>query len=165
MLWRVPSLGKHWDTVKGEPNRKSFRTLARSGQALGCLAFIDEEPVGWCGVGPREHYLYLQRSWTIPKPGICKAWCVSCFFVARHWRGKGVAGRLLNAAVDYASSEGAAAIEGYPSVPKSDTNPIPPAFAHTGVPRLFASAGFRKVRDIGARQVWRRRFDSAKRRR
>lgn len=165
MLWRVPSLGRHWDTVKGERNRKSFRNLVEKGQAFGCLAWVGDEPVGWCAVGPREHYPYLQRSRTIPVPAVADTWCVSCFFVARAWRARGIAGRLLNAALDYAELSGAAALEGYPTVPKNVTNPVPAAFAHTGVPRLFEAAGFEWICDTGARQVWRRRFARTVRRR
>ena len=164
MLWRVPSLGRYWEAAKGERNRASFRKLVETGQTPGCLAWNDDEPVGWCGVGPREHYPYLQRSRTIPDPALDNVWCVSCFFIARPWRDKGIAGHLLAAALAYSRSAGAAALEGYPTVPKNAEKPIPPAFAHTGVPRIFESAGFQSVRDIGARQVWRYRFKPPDRR-
>lgn len=156
MYWRVPSLGKHWAAVKGGPNKAAFRKLIRAGEAFGCLAWCGDEPVGWCGVGPRAHYQYLQRSRTIPAPAIDDTWVVSCFFIARYWRGRGVAARLLESAAAYAASQGAAALEGFPTVPKTRETRIPPAFAHTGVPRLFESAGFERIEDIGARQVWRR---------
>ncbi|VUX54914.1 N-acetyltransferase GCN5 [uncultured Woeseiaceae bacterium] len=165
MLWRVPSLGRYWESAKGKRNKASFRKFVETGAALGCLAWIDDEPVGWCGVGPRQHYPYLQRSRTIPAPGIDNVWCVSCFFIPRCWRGKGIAGHLLTTALAYSRSAGAASLEGYPTVPKSATKLIPPAFAHTGVPQLFESAGFKWVHDIGARQVWRSSFDRADRRR
>jgi GNAT superfamily N-acetyltransferase len=158
MFWRVPSLGQYWQTAKGDQNRRSLQKLVETGRALGCLAWAGDEPVGWCGVGPRDQYSYLERSRTIPAPDIDNAWCVSCFFVARTWRGKGIARHLLATSLAYARSAGAGALEGYPAVPKSAAIPLPPAFAHTGVPQLFASAGFEQVCDIGARQVWRRRF-------
>lgn len=159
MYWRVPSLGRYWAAAKGEPNRAAFRKLVETRQALGCLARYRGEPVGWCSVGPAGHFPYLQRSRTIPAPEADNTWVVTCFFVARAWRGKGVAQRLLTAALAYARSAGATAVEGYPTVPKSAATPVPPAFAHTGVPRLFETCGFERVRDIGARQVWRCRLD------
>lgn len=56
MLWQVPSLGRHWEAVKGEPNRNAFRKLVRTGEALGCLAFVDAQPVGY-GFGLPVIYL------------------------------------------------------------------------------------------------------------
>lgn len=165
MLWRVPSMGAHWATVKGKKNKAAFRKLVQSGQALGCLAWSNDEPIGWCSVGPREHYPYLQRSRSIPDPGISDVWCVTCFYIPAPWRGRGVARQLLNTALDYSRSAGAAALEGYPTVPGSATRPVPPAFAHTGLPRLFEAVGFDRVCDIGARQLWRVRFEHARRRR
>lgn len=159
MLWRVPSLGRYWERVKGEPNKAAFQELVKTGKALGCLAWTGDEPVGWCGMGPRHHFQYLARSRSVPSPDIDNVWVVSCFFITRSWRGRGVARQLLTAALDFARSAGAAALEGYPTVPKSSAAPIPPAFAHTGVPRMFEAAGFERVRDIGARQVWRCCFE------
>ncbi len=50
----------------------------------------------------------------------------------------------MRAAVEYAKSQGAELVEGYPVEPKSDKD-IPPAFAWTGISSAFIRAGFKEV--------------------
>ena len=56
----------------------------------------------------------------------------------------GVSTELLRAATEYAKSQGAELMEGYPVEPKSEKD-IPPAFAWTGIPKAFIRAGFKEV--------------------
>ena len=57
---------------------------------------------------------------------------------------KGVSTELLRAASEYAKSQGAELVEGYPVEPTSDKD-IPPVFAWTGIPTAFIRAGFKEV--------------------
>ena len=50
MYWRVPRGGQLWEERKGEPNRRAFMRLVKSGQVHGCLAFAGEEPIGLCAM-------------------------------------------------------------------------------------------------------------------
>lgn len=70
-------------------------------------------------------------------------WSVTCFFIKRGLRGKGIATALLTAACDFAASRGAEMFEGYPIDPlgKRYAN----AFAWTGLMRVFETAGFTEV--------------------
>lgn len=155
MYWRVPSTGKYWAEHKGAPNRRSFRKLVETGDASGVLAFEGRAPVGWCSVGPRADFAYFARARKLPPPPDENAWSVTCFFIKAGYRRRGIAGRLLESAIDLARKKGASVLEGYPSVPESSKAKIPDAFAHTGVPRLFASAGFVLAARAGARHVYR----------
>jgi GNAT superfamily N-acetyltransferase len=157
MIWRAPSGGKYWAEQKGDGNRRAFRKLVESGEATGVLAFEGREPVGWASVAPRADFAYFSRSRTIPPPTEEETWSVTCFFVKRGHRGKGVAGALLAAAVDHAAKEGARLVEGYPSVTKPGARQAD-AFIHTGVPSLFEAAGFERAANAGARIVYRRRL-------
>ena len=155
MFWRVARGGKFWAEQKGEGNRRAFRALVESGAAGGVLAFEGRAPVGWASVAPRVDFAYFDRSRTIP-PAVEEAtMSVTCFFVERGRRGQGVARALLEAAVAYAAKEGAALIEGYPSVVRPGVRQAD-AFVHTGVPALFKAAGFRRAATAGAREVWRK---------
>jgi len=69
-------------------------------------------------------------------------WSVTCFFVARGWRGKGLMSRLLAAAAEHARKQGAPALEGYPIDSKAEQGA---AFVYPGVFSTFVRAGFTEV--------------------
>jgi GNAT superfamily N-acetyltransferase len=63
--------------------------------------------------------------------------------VARAWRRRGLSVALLRAAGDFAASQGARIVEGYPVEPSSGT--MPDAFAWTGTAAAFRAAGYEEV--------------------
>jgi GNAT superfamily N-acetyltransferase len=73
-------------------------------------------------------------------------WSIVCFYVLAKWRWRGVASALLGAATERALALGATEVEGYPVVPKKPSEPVPYAFAWTGVAALFQAAGYRQLR-------------------
>lgn len=140
MLWRAEYGGARFDADKGEANRTRFAALVAANRVHGCIAFRAEQPIGWLSVGRKEEFPYFQRSRSLASATLPGTWAVTCFFIRPSERGVGVATALLKAAVEYAAAAGAAALEGYPVAPRSAR--IPAAFAWTGVPALFLSAGF-----------------------
>jgi GNAT superfamily N-acetyltransferase len=154
MFWRVERGGKFWAEQKGEKNRKSFKKLIEGGKAQGVLAFDGDAPVAWASVAPRADFAYFARSRTIPPAADEKTWSVTCFFVAKDWRNKGVSAALLKEAVKLAKRNKAKVLEGYPSLPKA-AGKQPDAFIHTGLPAMFEAAGFDRAADAGARAVYR----------
>lgn len=46
---------------------------------------------------------------------------------------------------DFAFVEGASCLEGYPAIPAIPSQTLPGAFVWTGVPAMFAAAGFRAI--------------------
>lgn len=142
MLWRLRR--KQFDSQKGDGNRKAMKAIVASGASPGLLGYLDDRPVGWCAVAPRENYLALSRSRVLTPVDDQPCWSVSCLFVHREYRNKGISIQLLRAALDYAHENGAQILEGYPVQPKG-ARPIPPAFAWTGIPKGFESAGFSEV--------------------
>jgi GNAT superfamily N-acetyltransferase len=141
MWWRLPR--SEFDRQKGEGNREALRSVVNTGTPPGLLAYIDGQPVGWCALAPREEYGALERSRILKRVDELPVWSVTCFFVAKEHRRKGVTSRLLRAAVEYAAEHGARIVEGYPVEPKSaDT---PPVFIFTGIASSFRDAGFAEV--------------------
>lgn len=152
MWWRAPRGGKDWTAARGEPNRQRFRDLVIAGRVHGLLAFTGDEPVGWCDLAPHGDYARLGRSRKLQRAGRGETWSIPCFFIKRGHRRQGVASRLLAAAVEHAWALGAGEIEGYPVPAKAS----PDAFAYTGLPSMFAAAGFRPVpaTDPGSRTIY-----------
>lgn len=138
MYWRLSR--KEFETGKGEGNRAALRALTGACQLPGLLAYHNEEPVGWCCIGPRSVFPALNRSRLLKPVDEKPVWSVVCFFVHRRYRRQGLTVRLLQEAVRYAAGQGASIVEGYPVVPRSrDTSAV---FIYTGVYSAFQKVGF-----------------------
>jgi GNAT superfamily N-acetyltransferase len=72
-------------------------------------------------------------------------WVIPCLTVRTEARGQGVAVALIRAAVGYAASHGAPAVEAYP---RADGTRVHDEWAFYGTEALFRKAGFKKVRGV-----------------
>lgn len=142
MTWRAPRAD--YEKQKGEGNRQALRALVESGEPVGLLAFHGDEPVGWISVAPRSQFTYLARTRTLQPPDEKPVWSVTCFFIAKAYRGHGLARQLLAAAAKWAKSQGCSTLEGYPIMPPASD--VPPVFAWTGLPQTFENCGFTDCR-------------------
>jgi GNAT superfamily N-acetyltransferase len=125
-------------------NRRALKKLVDSGKVPGILAYAGDQPIGWCAVAPRETFPKLERSKILGRIDNKPVWSVTCFFVAKAFRRKGMSARLLNAAVDYVKKQGGEIVEGYSVEPKKDWTP-PDPFVYTGLASAFRKAGFVEV--------------------
>ncbi len=125
-------------------NRDALQAQVESGGfAPGLIAYLDGEPVGWCGLGPRAAMPRLVNSRTIPSVDDLPVWSIGCFVVRPGFRRKGVAKALLAGAIEYARSQGAPAIEAYPIDP-GDAR-VSTSFGFVGFTSMFEAAGFRRA--------------------
>lgn len=138
MWWRLKR--SRFKQCKGNKNREAMKTIVASGQEPGILAYVDDSPVGWCAVGPREGYPVLARSRILKPVDDAPVWSVVCFFVDKNHRRQGLTVELLQAVLAHAKHKGAKIIEGYPIEPQK--YPTPQAFAWTGFVSAFLKAGF-----------------------
>jgi GNAT superfamily N-acetyltransferase len=126
-----------------------------SGTTSGLVAYLDGEPVGWCAVEPRTAYTGLVRNARVPWEGRAEdkadasVWAVTCLFTRAGFRRRGVSYALTRAAVDFARSRGARALEGYPMTTKNALLEE----LHTGTEAAFAAAGFTEVSRPTLRRV------------
>jgi GNAT superfamily N-acetyltransferase len=152
MWWRVPA--KDWERDAGATNKRAFRSIVRAGPPPGLLAYHDGKPVGWVAVAPRDEFPRLDRSPKLKRVDDVPVWSVTCFYIDRWYRGTGVGGTLLAAAVEHAREHGATSIEGYPLDPGDGK--VTNAAAFTGVLDMFRAAGFDEIARRGGRPVLRR---------
>ena len=138
MWWRLPR--SVFNENKGAANKRALKKIVTAGPPPGILSYVDGRPVGWCAVGPRESYPSLERSRTLKRIDDQPAWAITCFFIDKAFRRKGLSSSLIEAAVKFAAKSGAKLIEGYPVEPKK--NDMPDPFAWTGVRSAFHKAGF-----------------------
>lgn len=139
MYWR---LGPRYHQRPREENQHDLERLAGSGQPPGLLAFDGDLAVGWCELAPRADLAWLARSRFLRAGDDLPVWSLPCFFVRRTYRGRGVMGSLIGAAVPAAAAGGAPAVEAYPvdtAVPGHTRNLFP------GVAATFTEHGFQVV--------------------
>ena len=138
MLWRLTR--KEFERQKGEANRQAMKIIVESGNIPGILAYSQKQPVAWCSVAPRESFPALERSRILKKVDDESVWSISCFFIHKNYRKKGLSVQILNAAVDYVAKQGGKIVEGYPVEPKKDKTAD--VFAWTGLASFFKKSGF-----------------------
>lgn len=130
------------------PERGEYvRRLTRRKVAPGVLAYDGDEVVGWAAVAPRSE-LPFERSTKIPHVDDLPVWSIWCIRVRPGHRGRGIAQPLLEGAVQYARTNGAPAVEGYPVDNRGAKVDL--TMAYVGTRSLFERAGFHKVSDTDA---------------
>ena len=153
MAWRLRN--KDWIAGKGAKNKRALEKLISSGEKPGILAYHDGEPIAWCAIAPRKNYVYLERSRVLKPVDDRPVWSVSCLFVTKPYRRRGVSAHLLRAAVEMVAKRGARIVEGYPTEPTMQKTPDP--FLWLGLPASFRKAGFQEVaRRSPSRPIMRR---------
>ncbi len=138
MWWRIKRA--EFEKQQGEGNRQAMKAIVEAGQVPGLLAYHAGRPVAWVSIAPRKDFGVLQRSPTLKPVDDRPVWSIVCFFVHAHYRAQGMSARLIEAAVEYARSQGAMIVEGYPVEPKKDD--VPDLYAYTGFVSTFQKAGF-----------------------
>jgi GNAT superfamily N-acetyltransferase len=138
--WCTPYRFRDAHEKSSVEKKVGMRELVSRRVPIGVLAYEGDEPVGWCSIAPRETYVKLERSRTMPRatPPETPTWVVLCFFVTRQHRGRGITKALLRAAIAYARSQGARIVEGYPY----DTAGV--SSTHRGHSSVFKAARFRR---------------------
>jgi GNAT superfamily N-acetyltransferase len=158
MYWRIGSAYYKRPRVK---NKSALRRIVKRGPPPGLLAFDGDRAVGWCQLTPRDELPWLDRTRLLKRVDDVPVWSLSCFFVRRGYRGRGVMSALIEAAVEAARRARAPALEAYPvdtSAPKGTTN------LFTGTVTAFARAGFKTVASrTASRPVMRHDLKAVKR--
>ncbi len=151
MWWRLPTAV--FRAGKGNPNRRALRRYVEAGHVPGLLAYDGALAVGWIAVEPRASYPRLARSRNLAAVDEEPVWSITCFYVDRRHRGRGVMRALVEAAATHARACGASALEAYPREPSPSTVD---SSLYTGVPSTFRALGFEEVaRRVPSRPIMR----------
>jgi GNAT superfamily N-acetyltransferase len=151
MYWRI---GSAYRQKPPEENKAALREIVEQGPPPGLLAFDGDLAVGWLQLTPRDDLPWLDRSWRLKRVDETPVWSLSCFYIRKGYRKKGVTSALIAAALEAAKNAGAPALEAYPLDPE-----LTPSASHTGYASTFARAGFKIVaRHVPPRPIMRYEF-------
>lgn len=135
----------------GAGNKEFLHEKVRADEPLGVLAVDGDRPLGWVAVAPRTTYPRLDKSPVSASDAGPDTWAVTCFFVHRDGRRKGLGHTLVASAVDYAREHGARAVEAYPVDTEGDKKAA--GDLYHGTLDMFLSAGFELVERRGVRRA------------
>ena len=129
-------------------NRSDKERRVREGQAHAALVYDGSTSVGWCQFGPTDELpriklkrAYLEGLTDLPD------WRITCFFVDRGYRGKGVAPAALKGALREIARLGGGTVESYPE--DAEGRSVSGSFLHNGTVSMFERQGFRRTRRLG----------------
>jgi len=131
---------EEWEQVSKDQNRNATITLIKEEKMKGLLAFVNNEPVGWCNVNFKEIYEKTPIDCELGDNPKGKVASVVCFLIAPSYRKKGVARKLLNHAMKTLKEKDCSWIEAYPR--KGD---LSDAHSYHGPISLFSAEGFSVV--------------------
>jgi GNAT superfamily N-acetyltransferase len=140
MFWRQRNA--EWRSTNPAKRRVAMAERFGDSPPPGVLAYLDGRPVGWCAVAPRDEYPRLQSSPTFGPVDDIPAWAVSCLFIHRTARRRGVGTALVDAAVAMAKAYGAPAVDAIPVAPSDKRGS---GDLYTGTPSMFEPLGFTEV--------------------
>jgi len=151
MYWRI---GSDYRKRPPDTNKAAFCELVESGSPPGLLAFDGDLVVGWCQLTPRDALPWLVRTGRLKRVDDVPVWSLSCFYVRKGYRKRGVTSALIAASLDAAKRASAPALEAYPL----NAN-LTPSTSFTGYVSTFKRAGFKIVDDrVPSRPIMRYDF-------
>lgn len=128
-------------TERKAANKKDKESLVHEGRSHGVMLYDEDQPVGWCAYGPKPEFPRIDNGRNYRKLVLLKGkptdskpfaelrvktpddpenlWRITCFFVDRDYRKKGVARAALKAALASIKEKGGGTVEAYPVASKS----------------------------------------------
>jgi GNAT superfamily N-acetyltransferase len=137
MYWRIGSGYRH---QTAETNKGSFHAVVRSGSPPGLLAFSGKKAVGWCQVTSRDALPWINRVAKLRPVDDVPVWSISCFYIRKGHRKRGVTAALIEAAIAAATEAGAQVLEAYPF-----DSSLTRSSSFTGYSSTFLRAGFQII--------------------
>jgi GNAT superfamily N-acetyltransferase len=135
-------------TFTAEGNRALKKRLVEEGRAHAALVFDGDEAVAWCQYGAPEELPNIQHrkeyEAALDSPPDYR---ITCIFVDKKYRRKGVTAAALRGAVDLIAQAGGGVVEGYPH----DTTGKKVSVLYNGTRSLYERAGFSYLRPKGMR--------------
>jgi GNAT superfamily N-acetyltransferase len=143
-----PACAERGESAEG--NRAIKERLVSEGRAHAALVFDGDVAVAWCEYGTPEELpnIYHRKEY---EAGLDKLpdYRLTCFFVDKNYRRKGVAALALRGALDLIAQAGGGVVEAYPQ--DTPGKKVSASFLYNATRSLFEQAGFSYDRPKGTK--------------
>lgn len=140
-------LDPHGQKGQCKPYRETKERFVREGRAQAALVFEGEKAIGWCQFGPPIELRNIKhRKQYEQEPGT-PDWRITCFYVGKGYRKRGVANLALQGALAEIARLGGGVVEAYPE--DVEGRKTSSSFLHGGTLKMFEREGFERVRRLG----------------
>ncbi|MDE2126747.1 MAG: GNAT family N-acetyltransferase [Armatimonadetes bacterium] len=131
-----------------KPYRETKERLVREGRAQAAMVFEGDTAIAWCQFGPPDELRNIKHRKQY-ETGLDKLpdWRITCFFVGKGYRKRGLANMALKAALEEIARLGGGAVEAYPE--DVEGRKTSSSFLHGGTLAMFEREGFARVRRLG----------------
>jgi len=137
----------------GPDNKRAKKALVKKRRTHGIIVYSGKTPIGWVQYGPKPELPRIDASKTYRKLSLNEEgkrfWRITCFFVDRNNRRRGVAGFGLNAALASIKKKGGGIVEAYPSTKASKGASL----MWSGTVSMFEDSGFEVTSQLGKSNV------------
>jgi GNAT superfamily N-acetyltransferase len=144
----------HPDSVErgqgAEANRASKKRFVEEGAAHAALVMDGDEAIAWAEYGtpdelPTIHHRKQYDAEKVADPD----YRITCVFVDRRYRRRGVTEVAIRGALDLIAEAGGGVVEAYPHDLTEQTKKMSSSFLYNGTRRLYERLGFTYVRPKG----------------
>lgn len=129
-------------------NRRAKQARVAAGGAHAALVFVGDTCLGWCQFGSPAELTRIKalKAYRAAGPETAE-WRITCFFVDRAHRHRGVAAAALDGALALIAAAGGGLVESFPEDVEGRTTSG--SFLHNATTDMFESRGFTKVHQLG----------------
>jgi GNAT superfamily N-acetyltransferase len=132
----------------GDQRREQKEARVRAGSAHAALVYDGPRCVGWCQFGSPEELPRIKHGKAYREGlGSLPDWRITCFFVDKNYRRRGVSAAALAGALGEIQRLGGGTVESYPEDP-SDRS-VSSSFLYNASLTIFEQMGFVRSRRLG----------------
>ena len=148
--WFHRGVGRDFgEDPKGSENNRAWKEcLVRDGRAHAALVCDGDAAVAWCEYGSPEELPHInhRKEYEAELEELPK-YRLTCLFVDRNYRRKGVAAIAVQGALDLIAQAGGGVVEAYPH--DTQGTKTSSSYLYNGTRSLFERAGFSYERPVG----------------
>ena len=123
-----------------EANKGLKERLVKEGKTHAALVFHQKTCVAWCQFGSPQELPNIYHKKEVLSKMTLPDWRITCFFVDKEYRKKGLAVFALGGAVALIKEQGGGVIESYPQ--ETGGKKVSSSFLYNGTKEIFEKVGF-----------------------
>lgn len=139
--WCTAFHPKSPDQKRSPEVTKSYKKkLVKEERAHAALVFDGDICVAWCQFGPPQELPNIYHKKEVESKMTMPDWRITCIFVDKNYRKKGLSFFALNGALELIKNLGGGVVESYPQ--DTQGRKISNSFLYNGTKEIFEKAGF-----------------------